>query len=219
MENLEIKEVGTLDQTYVSKDDIIGHVGTLWPVYGFVGIYKVYKFIIQNIEKLMIPVGVLVVAASNYIIPKYLGQYNSVCFGPLANILKVFNKKEFIDFLAQGYPGSSSEITTYQMVLSMISFVLIYLIIYLSPAVFVALWVKYFGSYLADNIHWEPFDTRICMLKLTMQKKRELSSTTLIKDICMSLLCIAMLVTAVIFIPEGIKYLLHMLSVSTGYGL
>ncbi|SEA72305.1 hypothetical protein SAMN02910384_02165 [Pseudobutyrivibrio sp. ACV-2] len=214
MEPIVIREVGTLDKTQVPVEKIIKNAGILWPWYIFIGLYKICKTVVKNLKWLAIPSALLTVVIINIVVPQRWSVIPT-----LLDLLNIFNKYKWIELLETLGNMKIDGMSQYELVATSIGLVLLTLIINITPAYFVAEWIYHFGRLLSENIGWEYFDTKICLIKVSMLNKRETTSTELIKDIVLSLICIAILVLAMVFIPAGIKYLLHMLSVITGYGL
>lgn len=185
-----------------------------WPIFAVYLVFEAAKAIFTKLNKLVIPVFVILFGLENWLLPK-LGvlPYN------LLVLRKVFFKNQWLSCL-EDFMGSY-EYNTLDMIVASFAVIWILSAVYILPPLFGSQFVKAFADDFNKRFDWIGIERTFKQIFSFLREKTEYQYTTQKKlfvknkvpKIIINLISLAILAGIIIFAPTGLRKL----SEATGY--
>ncbi|MBQ7766305.1 MAG: SH3 domain-containing protein [Lachnospiraceae bacterium] len=184
-----------------------------WPIFVVFLVFEVFKILFESLKKTVIPVTALFFIGLNWLLPKCTELDN------MTVLFKIIEKKEWQEYL-QSFSGYEMTADSPYVVLSIVV-ILIMLLIYVVPSVFVCIFTKNMTNKLSKEIDWKGYERTLQGIlknlhdkteKQFAEKKNAFVKNQIIMGI-LNILYVAVIVLTIIFIPKGFQWF----SETTGY--
>ncbi len=189
------------------------HGMAYWPIFLIFIVLEIFKVFFEILNKMFIPAAILFFVGLNWMLPKMTEMDNMLA------LLKIFNKKEWQEYVQifTGYEATSD----FHFVIMTIATVIVILLVYVVPTIFVYLFTKQVTGRLCKEIDWKgyerTFQNILKNLHDTTEKQfAEKKNAFVKKHVGMSitnLIGVALIVLVIIFAPKGFQWF----SETTGY--
>lgn len=200
------------NQRKISIGAEIIHWLVYWPIFVAYFVFEVAKTIFTGLDRLVIPVFVVLFVLENWLFPKH-GMDN------LLILRKIFFKNEWLSFLDQFLDANMSN--GFEVFLLSLIAIIILLTVYILPPLFASLFIAEFADDFNKRFDWVGIERTFQQIFMTLKKKTEeqyfsqkkLFIKSKIPKVIVNLVCSAVLTAAVIFTPVGFRKF----SETTGY--
>ncbi len=178
-----------------------------WPIFVVFIVFEIFKILFATLHKMVIPATVLFFVGINWLLPKWTGLEN------MTALFKIFIKEEWREFV-QAFSGYEITKDSQVVFLSVIS-ILILLLIYVVPSVFVCMFTKHMTGKLCKEIDWIGYQRTFQNILKNLHEKTEKQFTEKKKVFIkkhigkgvLNILCVAIVILAIIFMPKGFQWL------------
>lgn len=207
------EKLGRKKKRKISIGAEIVHWLVYCPIFIVYFIFEVFKAIFTELHRFAIPITLLVFVGTNWIIPKVTDM------GNLLDLRIIFSKAKWIPFIEKFF--DMTMVNGFETVLVSLAYIVIALMVYVLPALFVWYFLISFTDDLNKRYDWMGYERTFQKIFQQLRQKTEnayiANKTQYIKDripkIIINIVCVLIIIAVIVFAPTAF----NLISEKTGY--